>query len=121
MQYMLLIYDDEAKWGKMPEAEQGRVMKEFRDFTESIVKSGHYRAGDQLQSITTATTLKSKDGKVLLTDGPYAETREQLGGYYLVEAKDLDEAVEIGKRIPSIRLGGGVEVRPVFARHPSVA
>ena len=114
MQYMLLIYDDESKWGTMPEAEQGRVMKEFRDFTEAIVKSGHYRAGDQLQSIATATTLKAKDGKVLMTDGPYAETREQLGGYYLVEAKDLDDAIRVAAGIPSARTGS-IEVRPILS------
>ena len=118
MQYMLLIYDDEANWGKMPEGEQGRMMQEFRDFTESIVKSGNYRAGDQLQPIATATTVRGTNGKVLLTDGPYAEAKEQLGGYYLVEAKDLDEAVQMAKRIPSVRLGGGVEVRPVVPRPP---
>lgn len=119
MQYMLLIYDDEANWGKMPEAEQGRVMEEFGEFTESIIRSGNYRAGDQLQPIATATTVRGKNGKVLLTDGPYAEAKEQLGGYYLIEAKDLDEAVQIAKRVPSVRLGGGVEVRPLFPRSPA--
>jgi len=119
MQYMLLIYDEEKKWGTMPEAEQGRVMQEYRDFTQSIVKSGHYRAGDQLQPIATATSVRGKDGKALTTDGPYAETKEQLGGYYLVEAKDLDEAVALAKRIPSVRLGGTVEVRPIFPRPPA--
>jgi len=118
MQYMLLIYDEEKKWGKIPEAEQARIMKEYRDFTQSIVKSGNYRAGDQLQPIATATCVRGKDGKALTTDGPYAEAKEQLGGYYLVEAKDLDEAVTIAKRIPSVRLGGVVEVRPIFPRTP---
>ena len=93
-------------------------MREYRDFTESIVKSGHYRAGDQLQPVATATSVRGMNGKILVTDGPYAEAREQFGGYYLIEAKDLDEAVAIAKRIPSVRLGGGVEVRPVFPRPP---
>jgi len=119
MQYLLLIYDDETKWGTLSEAEQRRVMKEFRDFTESIVRSGHYRAGDQLQPAATATSVRGKDGKALLTDGPYAETKEQLGGYYLVEARDLDEAIAMAKRIPSVHMGGGVEVRPISLRSPA--
>ena len=119
MQYMLLIFDDEKKWEAMPEAEQGRAMQEYRDFTESIVKSGNYRAGDQLQPIATATSIRGKNGKVLVTDGPFAEAREQFGGYYLIEARDLDEAVAIAKRIPSVRHDGGVEVRPVFPRPPA--
>jgi hypothetical protein len=119
MQYILLIYDDEKKWGRMPEAEQNRVMQEYRDFTQSIVKSGNYRAGDQLQSVTTATTVRASDGKAFTTDGPYAEAKEQLGGYYLLEAKDLDEAIALAKRIPSVRLGGAVEVRPIFPRPPA--
>jgi hypothetical protein len=120
MQYMLLIYDDEKKFADLPEAQQGKVMQEFRDFTHSIVKSGHYRAGDQLQSVSAATSLRWKGGKALVTDGPYAESREQLGGYYLVEAKDLDEAVSIAKRIPAMAIDGVVAVRPVFPRPPGV-
>jgi len=116
MNYLLLIYDDETKWGKMSEAQVKQVMQEFRDFTQSIVKSGNYRAGDQLASVATATSVREKDGKAVTTDGPYVETKEQLGGYYLVEAKDLDEAVALAKRIPSVRLGGGVEVRPIVPR-----
>lgn|SRR5262245_9292597 len=120
MQYMLLIYDDENRFAEMPEAQQGKVMQEFRDFTHGIVKSGHYRAGDQLQSVATATSIRWKAGSALVTDGPYAESREQLGGYYLVEAKDLDEAVAIAKRIPITTVDGIVEVRPVFPRPPGV-
>jgi hypothetical protein len=114
MQYMLLIYDDEQNWGKLGEAEQGQIMKEFRDFTESIVKSGNYRAGDQLQPASSATCVRWKAAKSMVTDGPFAEAREQLGGYYLIEAKDLDEAVAISKRIPLGKLDGTVEVRPVI-------
>jgi hypothetical protein len=120
MQYMLLIYDDEKKFADMPQEQQGRIMQEFRDLTHSIVKSGHYRAGDQLQSVSTATSVRWKAGKALVTDGPYAETREQLGGYYLIEAKDLDEAVSIAKRIPAMAVDGIVEVRPVFPRPPGI-
>ena len=120
MQYMLLIYDDEKRFEALPEAEQGKVMQAFRDFTHGLVKSGHYRAGDQLQSVSTATSIRWKAGKPLVTDGPYAEAREQLGGYYLIEAKDLDEAVAIAKRIPVGSLEGTVEVRPVFPRPPGI-
>ncbi len=113
MQYMLLIYDREADWEAMTENERGRVFAEYRGFTDSIVKSGHYRAGDALQPTATATTVRVRNGKALTTDGPFAETREQLGGYYLVDAEDLDAAIAIAARIPSAR-AGSIEVRPVL-------
>jgi hypothetical protein len=119
MQYMLLIYDDEKQWAKIPEAEQGAIFQEYMDFTQSIVKSGHFRAGDALQPTSTATTVTLKNGKPLSTDGPFAETKEQLGGYYLVEAKDLDEAMAIAARIPSVKVGGKIEVRPVMTKPKS--
>ena len=112
MQYLLLIYDDETKWASMSEAESGKFFAEYMEFTESIKKSGHYVAGDALQPTSTATTVRVRDGKTLSTDGPFAETREQLGGYYLVEAKDLDEAMAIAARIPSAKIGS-IEVRPI--------
>ena len=110
MKYMLLVYSDEQAWSKMTEAERGKVAGEFRQFTQSIEASGHYQAGSQLQR--TTTSVRVRDGKRLLTDGPFAETREQLGGYYLIEAKDLNEAIEIAERVPSSRFGT-VEVRPL--------
>jgi hypothetical protein len=116
MQYMLLIHDDEKQWAKMPESTKNRFMEEYGEFTQGIVKSGHFRAGSQLQPVSTATTVREKNGKVVTLDGPYAETKEQLGGYYLVECKDLDEAIAIAKRIPSVRAPGSVaviEVRPL--------
>ena len=112
MQYMLLIYDDEKKLAAMPDAEQGQFMGGYMEFTQSIKKSGHHRAGDALHPTSTATSVRVRDGKTLSTDGPFAETREQLGGYYLIEAKDLDEAIAIAARIPSAKLGT-IEVRPV--------
>jgi len=112
MQYLLLIYDDETKWGTLSEAEQRRVMKEFRDFTESIVRSGHYRAGDQLQPAATATSVRGKDGKALLTDGPYAETKEQIGGILILEASDLNHAIQLMSKHPGVR-AGPFEIRPV--------
>jgi hypothetical protein len=110
MQYMCLIYDDEST--DLPEDERNAVYAEYGTFTESIKDSGNYVAGDALQPTSTATTVRIRDGKTLVTDGPFAETKEQLGGYYLVEAKDVDEALKIAERIPSARYGS-IEVRPV--------
>src|SRR5690242_525343 len=105
MQYMLLIYTNEAELNGMPPEEKKRFFGEYLELTKSIRESGHFRAGDPLQPTSTATTVRLRGGKQLVTDGPFAETREQLGGYYLIEAKDLDEARAIAARIPSVRLG----------------
>jgi hypothetical protein len=113
MQYLLLIYRNEAEIGKMVPAERKQVTADYGAFTQSIVQSGHFKAGDGLQPTTTATTVRVRDGKMLTTDGPFAETREQLGGYYLVEAKDLDTALGIAARIPCAK-SGSIEVRPVM-------
>ena len=113
MQYLLLIYRNEAEIGKMGPAERKQVTADYGAFTQSIVQSGHFKAGDGLQPTTTATTVRVRDGKTLTTDGPFAETREQLAGYYLVEAKDLDTALAIAARIPEARKGS-IEVRPVM-------
>jgi hypothetical protein len=112
MQYLLLIYSNEKQWGTMPKAESDKMMGEYRTFTQSIAQSGHYKGGNPLQPTNTATTVRVRDGKRETTDGPFAETREQLGGYYLVDAKDLDEAIGIAERIPGAR-SGSIEVRPV--------
>jgi hypothetical protein len=112
MKYMLLIHDDEQVWGKLSEAERGQIYGEYGQFTQQLKSSGQYLAGNQLQPTSTATSVRVRNGKRLLTDGPFAETREQLGGYYLIDAKDLDDALAIAARIPSARLGT-IEVRPV--------
>ena len=112
MKYILLIYDDEKAWGKMSETEQQKIFKDYGDLTESIKKAGQYVSGSQLHPTSAATSVKVRSGKRLVTDGPFAETREQLGGYYLVEARDLDEAIGIAARIPSARIGT-IEVRPL--------
>jgi hypothetical protein len=112
MQYLLLIYANEQNWGKLTEAQGAAMMSEYQSFTESIAKSGHYKGGNRLQPISTATTVRVRNGKREATDGPFAETREQLGGYYLVDAADLDEAISIAERIPGARLGS-IEVRPI--------
>ena len=113
MQYLLLIYEAESVMNDMPPEQKGAVFEEYGTFTREIVESGHFKAGDALQDVSTATSVRVRDGKTLTTDGPFAETKEQLGGYYLVEAKDLDEAVGIAARIPAARYGT-VEVRPIM-------
>ena len=113
MQYMLLIYDDERVWSEMPEDERNRLMGEYFQLTEDLQKAGAFVAGDPLQPTATATTVRVRESDTLVTDGPFAETKEQLGGYYLVEADSIDEAIEWAARIPSARLGS-VEVRPVM-------
>jgi hypothetical protein len=112
MQYLCLIYDDEGTWANMPEDERNAVYGEYMAFTQAIKDAGSHVAGDALQPISTATSVRVRDGQTLVTDGPFAETKEQLGGYYLVEAKDVDEALKIAERIPSARYGT-IEVRPV--------
>lgn len=113
MQYLLLIYRSDAEYGRMTADDRKKLMGEYGAFTQSIIQSGHFKAGDGLQPTTTATTVRVRDGKILTTDGPFAETREQLGGYYLVEAKDLDEALGIAARIPTAKVGS-IEVRPIM-------
>jgi len=110
MQYMLLIYETEGR--NRSSQENAHLMREYMAFTEDIVKSGNFKAGDVLESTSTATTVQVRSGKTVATDGPFAETKEQLGGYYLVEAKDLDEAIAIAARIPAARTGS-IEVRPI--------
>jgi hypothetical protein len=113
MQYLLLIYRSEAELSNMTPADRQAMSAEYGTYTQSIVQSGHFKAGDGLQPTTTATTVRVRDGKTLTTDGPFAETREQLGGYYLVEAKDLDTAIALAARIPGAK-EGSIEVRPVM-------
>jgi hypothetical protein len=113
MQYLLMIYRNEAEQNAMSEADTKKMMSEYETFTQSIIGSGNFKAGDRLRPVTMATTVRVRDGKILATDGPFAETREQLGGYYLVEAKDLDEAIGIAARIPTARVGS-IEVRPIW-------
>jgi hypothetical protein len=113
MQYLLMIYANEAEYAKIEPGALQKVYEEYGAFTQSIVQSGNFKAGDRLQPTTTATTVRIRDGKTMTTDGPFAETREQLGGYYLVEAKDLDAALAIAARIPGARFGS-IEVRPIW-------
>jgi hypothetical protein len=115
MKYMLLIYDRENDWLTMSESDQQKLMGEYRQFTEQIKASGQWVAGFQLNRTGAATSLRVRNGKRQTSNGPFAETAEQLGGYYLVEAKDLDEALGLAERVPSARFGT-IEVRPVVER-----
>jgi hypothetical protein len=119
MQYLLMIYRSEAELGKMTDADRQKMSADYGSYTQSIIQSGNFKAGDGLQPSTTATTVRVRDGKTLTTDGPFAETREQLGGYYLVDAKDLDTAIELAARIPGAKTGS-IEVRPVMIYSPEL-
>jgi hypothetical protein len=112
MQFMLLIYDDEQTWRNFSEEERNAVMGEYFAYTEQLRAAGAYVAGDALQPIDTATTVRIRDGEQLLTDGPFAETKEALGGYYLVDVDSIDDAILWAAKIPSARYGS-IEVRPV--------
>ena len=112
MKYLCLIYDDEKKAESMSKEEADAFMGEYFAFTEGIKKSGHYLGGNALQPVNTATTLRNRNGKLSTTDGPFAETKEQLGGYYLIEARDLNDALQVAAKIPSVRIGS-IEVRPI--------
>ena len=112
MKYLCLIYDDEKKVAGMPQSESDAFMGEYFTFTEDIRKSGHYIAGEALHPVETATTVRIRNGRLSTTDGPFAETKEQLGGFYLIEAADLNDAIRVASKIPSARIGS-IEVRPV--------
>ncbi|HKX11749.1 MAG TPA: YciI family protein [bacterium] len=110
MKYLLLIYFDEQA---LEQKQEAKIMEECSQFTEELQSSGQFLGSDRLHPTSTATSVRRKDGKRFVTDGPFAETREQLGGYLLIEAKDLDEAIEIASRVPPGQLGT-IEVRPVM-------
>lgn len=113
MRYLLIVCDDPTELERMSDAEKARLTADHHAFNESLGTSGILRAGNALAPVTTATTIRLRGGRRLITDGPFAETREHLVGYYLVDAKDLDEAIGIAARVPSARIGA-VEVRPVL-------
>jgi hypothetical protein len=112
MQYMLLIYANEAAWANLPPDELAKGYQAYMDFTDEIVKSGSMRGGSELKPIATATTVRVKNGKTTMTDGPYAETKEQLGGYYLIDVPTLDEALAWAAKCPGA-WHGAIEVRPL--------
>jgi len=113
MKYMLLIYVDQQIWEKVAEDERQQMLNESVKLANEIDSSGRYLSAARLQSTSTASTVRVREGNRLVTDGPFAETREQLGGYFLIDAQDLEEAMSIGARIPGARVGA-VEIRPVM-------
>ena len=113
MKYLCLVYNDEEKLGAMSEGEFEAFSDEHVVLDEQLKKSGHSIVAEALQPAHTATTVRVRNGRLSTTDGPFAETKEQLGGYYLIEAKDLNEAIQVAARIPSARVGS-IEVRPVW-------
>jgi hypothetical protein len=113
MKYLLLIYGNEEQFHRLPEPEMRALHQAFGQFTQEIAQSGALRASEALQPTAAATTVRVREGKTLTTDGPFAETKEQLGGFYLVEAADLDAAIAWAAKIPGAMLGS-VEVRPVI-------
>jgi len=112
MKYLCLIYDEEKRRATMSKGEADAFMGEYGVFTEDIRKSGHFVGGDALQPVHTATTVRVRNGKMSTTDGPFAETKEQLGGFYLINARDLNDAIQVVSRIPSAKTGS-IEVRPI--------
>ncbi len=111
MQYMLLIYGDEKAWANMSESEINKTMQAYVDYSNELAASGALLGGSELAPVSTATTVRVRNGKALTTDGPFAETKEQLGGYYLIDVPNLDEAIKWAAKIPSAT-NGSIEIRP---------
>jgi hypothetical protein len=120
MQYMLLIYNDPNAWDSLSENEQGAIFQAYGTFTAELQASGKMVTGDALQGISTATSVRVRDGETLTTDGPFAETKEVLGGYYLVDVDTLDEALEWGAKIPGATYGT-IEVRPLVTNYETMS
>ena len=113
MRYILLIYGDEQAWGAMSPEEQGSEFQAYDEFTQWLKDKGWYVAGDALHATASATTVRVREGETLSTDGPFAETKEQLGGFYMIDCENLDQAIDAASRIPAAR-GGSIEVRPIL-------
>jgi hypothetical protein len=113
MQYLLMCCFDEKRWNAIPQEQRDRLMQEYGEWIREASQSGRYLAGAKLQSVATATTVRASNGRTVVMDGPYAETKEQLGGYHVVDCKDLDDALSLASRIPTVRVGGTIEVRPL--------
>jgi len=118
MRYMLLMYRDEKLWGEMSQKEREAIYHQAVEYSEGLRKDGVFQAGDPLHLTSTATTLRLKNGRTITTDGPFAETKEQLGGYSLIEVKNLDEALSVAARNPLLQGGHSIEVRPIRAGPP---
>ncbi|HZL73077.1 MAG TPA: YciI family protein [Planctomycetota bacterium] len=121
MHFMLLCTMNEGEWSGLPESTRGEVMRDYGALLQDLAQSGHLKTGAKLQPTATAATIRGRNGRMKVTDGPFAEAKEQIGGFHLIECRDRDEAVSIAKRIPSIRVGAAVEVRPVEFMEPASA
>jgi len=117
MQYMLICCFDETRWHALPAAERDQIMRDYGDFIQTHINSGHYLAGGKLHDSPTAVRVQHQQGKAQILDGPFAETKEQIGGYHIIECADQAEAVTIAQRIPTLPAGGVVEVRPLVETH----
>ena len=111
MQYMLMCCFDETAWNNLADAQKDKIMQDYGDWVQTLVNAGHFRGGAKLHSASSAKTVRMKNGRTVLTDGPFAETKEQVGGYHLIDCTGLDEAMSIAARIPTLPVGGTVEVR----------
>ncbi len=120
MRYIMLIYINEAEAAKVPQDAQMAELKEYFAFTDETREKGLYEAGEPLESVATATTVRLRNGERLTTDGPFAETKEQLGGFYILDCEDLDQAIEYAAKIPAVR-HGSIEVRPIMTLPPKEA
>jgi hypothetical protein len=118
MRYLCLVYHEEDKIAAIPEAEMADIMESVFAYRNDLREGGHYLASSPLESVRMATTIRVRHGKMAITDGPFAETKEQLGGFYLIEARDLNEAIRLAAKMPPARLGS-IEIRPLRESHPS--
>ena len=114
MQYLLICCANEAQWARIPDSQRAKMMDEYGKLIHDLRTSGRLLAGAQLDRSASAVTVREKNGKPVITDGPFAETKEQVGGYHLIECKDRDEAVSIALRVPTLAAGGAIEVRPLL-------
>lgn len=114
MQFMLMCCSENAHWRAIPETERDEIMREYGEWVDAHIASGHYLGGGKLDESETASTVRNKDGKAGITDGPFAETREQIGGYHVIECRDREEALAIAQTIPTLKAGSVIEVRPLL-------
>jgi hypothetical protein len=122
MQYLLMCCFEEKAWNAIPGEVRDRVMRDYGAWVDAATAKGQYLAGGKLKPSAASTTVRAQNGKPIITDGPYAETREQLGGYHVVECKDLDEALALAAHVPTLAVGGTIEVRPLdFSTTPGAA
>jgi hypothetical protein len=116
VQYLLMCCANEAQWAKLPESQRAKIMEEYGKLVHELKNNGRLLAGAKLDQSGSAVTVREKNGRPVITDGPFAETKEQVGGYHLIECRDRDEAVAIALRFPTLPAGGAIEVRPLVYR-----